>query len=187
MAGTAPPPAERPGIELLSPTTSTGKSKLISFWARTIGIPLIIVLQLSFLGIFAFRAKLETDLRKLSASVAEKEKVVAEASDFEQTFLRTQRKLEQIRLVRKGLCVSCAIETLNRIKPPAVTLITVVFEGEKLQLIAETPQGLSFANFVANILKEEGVREALLTSGNLNRDGDFVFAMQLGLDKEKLR
>ena len=119
--------------------------------------------------------------------MAEKEKVVAEASDFEQTFLRTQRKLEQIRLVRKGLCVSCAIETLNRIKPPAVTLITVVFEGEKLQLIAETPQGLSFANFVANILKEEGVREALLTSGNLNRDGDFVFAMQLGLDKEKLR
>jgi len=174
-------------IELLSPSAPTGKTKLISFWARTAGIPLILFLQLAFLGIFAFRAKLETDLVKLSASVAEKEKVVAEARDFEQTFLRTQRKLEQIRLARKGLCVSCAIETLNKIKPAAVTFTAVILEGEKLQLIAETPQGLSFANFVANILKEEGIREALLTSGNLNRDGDFVFAMQLVLDKEKLR
>lgn len=189
-------PADRPEaklstksqeIELLPSPTATGRSELISFWARAAGIPLIIILQLAFLGIFAFRMKLGMDLQKLSGSIAEKEQVLAEASDFEQTFLKTQRKLEQIAEIQAELCVSCAIETLNKIKPAAVVLTTTNLEGEKLQLVAETPQGLTFATFVANILKEEGIREALITSGSLNREGDFVFTIELGLDKEKLR
>ncbi|HLD96585.1 MAG TPA: hypothetical protein VI794_02635 [Patescibacteria group bacterium] len=181
------PSTAKEGIELLSPLTKTGKAKVISFWARTAGIPLIIILQLAFLGIFAFRAKLGMDLQKLALSVGEKEKVVADAADFEQTFRKTQRKLGQIALVRDGLCVSCAIETLNRIKPAAVVLNTLSLEGEKMQLIAETPQGLTFATFVANIIKEEGIREALITSGSLNREGNFVFTMELVLDKDNIK
>lgn len=181
-----PSPARR-RIELLSPSTPTGRAKLISFWARTVGIPLIIVLQLVFLGIFAMRVKLEADLRQLSASVADKERVVAEAHDFEQTFRHTQIKLDQVAKIRAELCVSCALETLNKIKPAEITFTTTRLEGEKFELIAETPKGLSFAAFVANILEEGGIREALLTSGSLNREGNFVFTMELVLDKDKIR
>ncbi|MEX0888130.1 MAG: hypothetical protein WD940_00635 [Patescibacteria group bacterium] len=180
------PPARR-RIELLPPPAQTGKVKLISFWARTVGIPLIIGLQIVFLGIFALRAKLELDLRRLTASIAEKEAVVTEAQDFEQTFRRTQIKLDQIAKVQAELCVSCAMETLNKIKPAGIVFTTARLEGEKLELIAETPQGISFAAFVANILEEEGINEALLTSGSLNRGGNFVFTMELVLDKDKIR
>ena len=181
------PATAKESIELLPPLTKTGKAKVISFWARTAGIPLIIILQLTFLGVFAFRAKLGMDLLKLSTSVVEKEKIVADAADFEQTFRKTQRKLEQIAQVGNELCVSCAIETLNKIKPAAVVLNTLSLEGEKIQLIAETPQGLTFATFVANIIEEEGIREALITSGSLNREGNFVFTMELVMDKDKIK
>ncbi|KRT67778.1 MAG: hypothetical protein XU08_C0001G0188 [candidate division WWE3 bacterium CSP1-7] len=181
------PSTAKESIELLPPLTKTGKAKVISFWARTAGIPLIIILQLTFLGIFSFRAKLGMDLLKLSTSVVEKEKIVADAADFEQTFRKTQRKLEQIAQVGNGLCVSCTIETLNKIKPAAVILNTLSLEGEKIQLIAETPQGLTFATFVTNIIKDEGIREALITSGSLNREGNFVFTMELVMDKDKIK
>ena len=181
------PATAKESIELLPPLTKTGKVKVISFWARTAGIPLIIILQLTFLGIFSFRAKLGMDLLKLSTSVVEKEKIVADAADFEQTFRKTQRKLEQIAQVGNGLCVSCTIETLNKIKPAAVILNTLSLEGEKIQLIAETPQGLTFATFVTNIIKDEGIREALITSGSLNREGNFVFTMELVMDKDKIK
>lgn len=186
MAEKTSQPARR-GIELLPPSAPTGKARLISFWARTIGIPLIIFLQLVFIGIFGLRVKLEMDLRQLSASVAEKEKIVAAASDFEQTFRHAQLKLEQVERVRAGLCVSCAFEVLNKIKPAEITFNTTRLEGEKFELVAETPKGSSFANFVANVLKEDGIREALLTSGSLNREGNFVFTMEFVLDKDKIK
>jgi len=133
------------------------------------------------------RLKLEADLHRLAASIADKEKVVAAASDFDQTFRRAQLKLEQVAEVRAELCVSCAFETLKRIQPAGIAFTSTRLEGEVLELTAETPRGAAFATFVANILKEEGIREALITSGALNRDGDFVFTMKLVLDKEKIQ
>lgn len=180
-------PAERPGIELLSTSTPTGRGKVISFWARTAGIPLIIFLQLTFLTIFAFRVKLETDLKNLSISLTEKEKVVAEGSSFEETFRNTQLKLEKIAQVRQELCYSCAIQKLDQIKPSEVAITNRRLEGETLEVTAETPQGTSFAAFVVHIVKERGIREAILTSGVLNPDGNFAFTMELALDKKGLR
>lgn len=187
MPETALPPAERPGIELLSTSTPTGRGKVISFWARTAGIPLIIFLQLTFLTIFAFRVKLETDLKNLSMSLAEKEKVVAGGSSFEETFRNTQLKLDKIEQVRQELCYSCAIQKLDQIRPSEVVITNRHLEGERLEVTAETPQGTSFAAFVVNIFKERGIREAVLTSGVLNPDGNFAFTMELVLDKKALR
>ncbi len=178
---------ESRGIELLPASPATGRSKVISFWARTAGILLIIFLQLAFLAIFAFRVKLETDLKKLSASLAEKEKVVAEASDFEETFRRTQLKLEKIAQVRQELCYSCTIQKLGEIKPAEIVITNLKLEGEKVEVVAETPPGTSFAVFVANIFKEKGILEAALTSGVLNQEGNFVFTLELALDKKELR
>jgi len=187
MAGTAATPAAKPGIELLSTSTPTGKSRAISFWARTAGIPLIIFLQLAFLSIFAFRAKLEMDLKSLTASLAEKEKIVAGASEFEEDFRQAQLKLEKITQVRQELCYSCAIEKLSEIKPAGVIIINRKLEGNKLEIVAESPQGASFPAFVANIFTEKAIRQASLTSGALSREGRFVFTLELTLDKEELR
>lgn len=178
---------ESRGIELLPTPPPTGRSKIISFWARTIGIPLILGLQLAFLGIFAFRAKLELDLRTLSASVNEKEAVLSESADFEDTFHRAQLKLETIGEVQQKLCYSCTIRTLNKIKPAVVTLTNLSLENEKLTVTAETPPGTSFGIFVTNIIKEKGIKEAVVTSGNRSREGNFVFIMELALDRENLR
>uniref|UniRef100_A0A831Z2U7 PilN domain-containing protein n=1 Tax=candidate division WWE3 bacterium TaxID=2053526 RepID=A0A831Z2U7_UNCKA len=178
---------ERRGIELLPPVTPTGRGKLISLWARRAGIPLIIFFQLAFLTVLGFRLKLEADLQKLAASLVEKEKVVAEARSFEETFRRTQRKLEKIGQIRQELCYSCTIQKLNEIKPSEVTLTNLHLENEKLEVVAETPQGITFAIFADSIIREEWIREAVLTSGNLNREGNFVFTIELGVDKKGLR
>lgn len=178
---------ESRGIELLPTAPPTGRSKIVSFWARTVGIPLIIVLQLTFLVIFAFRVKLELDLRSLSTSVGEKEAVLAQSADFEETFRRTQLKLETVTEVRQKLCYSCTVRTLNEIKPAVVTITNLSIEDEKLALVAETPPGTSFGLFIANIVKEEGIREAAVTSGRVNRLGNFVFTIELALNRESLR
>jgi len=178
---------ERREIELLPTPPPTGRSKIVSFWARTIGIPLILGLQLAFLGVFAFRAKLEFDLRTLSSSVKEKEETLAESADFEETFRNAQLKLETIDEIGQKLCYSCTIRKLDEIKPAAVTLTNYSFENEKLSLIAETPPGIFFGSFVSNIIQEKGIKEAAVTSGSLNREGNFVFTMELVLDKDNLR
>lgn len=178
---------ERRGIELLPISPPTGRSKIVSFWARTIGIPLILGLQLVFLGAFAFRAKLELDLRVLSSSVKEKEQTLAASTDLEEIFRSTQLKLETIHEVKQKLCYSCTIRKLNEIKPAAVVLTSHSFENEKLSLTAETPPGVFFGSFVSNIVQEKGVQEAALTSGSLNREGNFIFTMELVLDKDNLR
>jgi len=178
---------ETQGIELLPTSPPTGRNKIISFWARTVGIPLVVALQLLFLATLAFRIKLELDLRALSASVEEKEAVLAESAGFEEIFRRTQLKLETIATIKQKLCYSCTIQTLDAIKPPLVSLTSLNLEKEKLVLTAETPPGPSFGIFVANILKEPGIKEAAITSGSRTREGDFVFTAELALDREKLR
>lgn len=178
---------EKRGIELLPPTSGGGRSKVISFWARTVGIPLILVLQLFFLGVLAFRVKLELDLRTLSSSVKEKEQILTESADFESTVRKTQLKLETIGQVRQSLCYSCAISKLNQLKPPTVTITNLTLKNSELDLTAETPRGLSFALFSANILKEDWINGASITAGSLSQDGNFVFTMELGLVKEKLQ
>lgn len=178
---------EARGIELLPPPTPTGRSKLIAFWARTIGIPLIIGLQLLFLGLFAFRIGLERDLRLLAASVEEKEETLAEAAFSEESFREAQLRLETIERIKKGLCYSCAIKKVEELKPDEITLATILLEGGKLSFSAQTPKGTSFAAFAAEILDEEAIREASITSGILDQEGNFTFTMELVLDEEKIK
>ncbi len=178
---------ESRGIELLSPSAPTGRSKIVSFWARTVGIPLILILQLAFLGILAFRVKLELDLHTLSASTGEKEAVLTESAEFENIFRKTQLKLETIEAAKQELCYSCTLQKLDVLKPPPVTITNLSLENEKLTITAETPQGTSFGTFAANIIEEDWIREAAVTSGSLNREGNFVFTMELAVEKEKVR
>jgi len=178
---------EKRGIELLPPVIPTTPERLVSFWVRGVGILLIITLQLLFLGLFAFRVKLGSDLGSLASSVEEKETILVEAAEFEKLFRDTQTRLEKIAEVREELCFSCAIEKLFELKPDLVTLTSLSLEGETLSLSAETPQGAYFALFITKILEEEGIREASLTSGSLNRDGNFAFALELTLNKEKIK
>lgn len=174
------------GIELLPPFIPTGREKIISFWARTIGIPLIIGLQLLFLGLFAFRVKLEIDLRQLAAAVGEKETTQAQAALFEKLFRNTQTKLESIAQSKEELCASCTFEKIYSIKPVLVDITTLALQKEKLNLSAATPQGTSFALFITRILEEDWIRGASLVSGSLNQEGNFSFTLELVIDKEKL-
>ncbi len=178
---------ESTGIELLPKTPPSGRSRIIEFWGKTIGIPLIIVLQLLSLGMFAFRAKLETDLRNLYPSIEDKEEVVAQSLEFEEVFLDTQQRLNLIAKSKLELCYSCAIKKLEALAPSEVTLTQIKISGTAVEISAKTPKGISFAAFIANILEEDAIKEALLTSGNLNQDGEFLFALNLTLDKTKLQ
>lgn len=176
-----------PRIEFLPVVTPTGWGRIVSLWAKMIGIPLIIGLELTFLLLFAFLAKLELDLRLLDFSVKEKERLVASAAPFEKRFRDTQIKLETIGAARQEICSSCALALLYKIKPVLVRFTTISLNQEKLALSGETPAGTSFALFVSRILAEKAVREAALTSGSLTSEGNFIFLMELILDKEKLR
>jgi len=178
---------ERQGIELLPKPTPSGKSVVISFWAKTVGTSLIIGLQLLFLVIFTFRAKLEADLRTLAVSVEEKEAILSQSEEFERAFRNTQKRLELIDKSQLELCYSYTIKKLETLTPSGVTITSISLEKEALVLSAETLKGISFATFVAKIIEEEAIQEASITSGNLDKEGKFAFIMELGLNKDKLR
>lgn len=178
---------EKQGIELLSKPAPSEKSTVISFWAKTVGVSLIIGLQLLFLGIFTFRIKLEADLRTLVASVEEKEAILSQSEEFERAFRNTQKRLDLIDKSQLELRYSHTVKKLKTLTPSGVTITSISLEKEALALSAETLKGTSFATFVAKILEEEAIQEASITSGNLDKEGKFAFTMELSLNKDKLR
>ena len=156
-------------------------------WVRRLGIPLIIGMLLVFLGFFAFRAKLELDLRVLNSSITERETALAREQTFEETFRNTQRKLDMVALVKQELCFSCAVDKFEDLRPAKVTTTSFFIQGETMQVTAETKQGPVFATFLANIIADDTVKEAAIVSGRLDQDGNFIFGMELVVDKEKLQ
>lgn len=178
---------EKQGIELLSKPAPSEKSTVISFWAKTVGVSLIIGLQLLFLGIFTFRIKLEADLRTLAASVEEKEAILSQSEEFERAFRNTQKRLDLIDKSQLELRYSHTVKKLKTLTPSGVTITSISLEKEALALSAETLKGTSFTTFVAKILEEEAIQEASITSGNLDKEGKFAFTMELSLNKDKLR
>jgi len=178
---------EQKGIELLPEAPPNGKSKIVSSWGKTIGIPIFVVLQVLSFAIFGFRAKLEIDLNRLSSSIEKKEAIIAQSAEFEEVFKDTQKRLSLIAQSKLTLCYSCATEKLEEITPSEVTLIQIQIVGDEVGVSAKTKKGTAFATFLAKILQEDTVSEALLTSGNLNEEGEFIFALNLVFDKGKLR
>lgn len=178
---------ERKEIELIPQAAPGGRGAVLSFWAKAVGIPLIAILQLLFLSVFAFRLKIELDLRSLAASVDEKEAILEQSADFETAFRDTQARLNLIAATEQEFCYSCAIQKINALTPIDVALTSVTLSAQTASVSAEAPQGIAFASFVANILEEDTVQEASITSGAIDQDGNFVFSLELTLDREKLK
>jgi len=164
-------------IELLSPSAPTGKTKLISFWARTAGIPLILFLQLAFLGIFAFRAKLETDLVKLSASVAEKEKVVAEARDGFQAVADAERTSPRVAVLDAHLPSSDGIQTAWLIRQRVPGCEVVIVSGREDPRILEQALEVGARGFVT---KASAMSELLTVTRAVHRGETLVPSRMLG-------
>ncbi len=174
-------------IELLPKKPPPKAKAVVVSVARLIGIPFIILIQTIFLILLGFHLKLEQDLTTLSSSIGRKEGVLAQAAETETLFRSTQSKLEIIATIREGFCYSCAFKVIKRITPPLVTLTGASLKEESLSFTADTPQGLAFARFVTNLLEEESVEEAAITSGILNEKEQLTFTMELSFNKEKLK
>jgi len=174
------------GIELLPKPVSTGRTAALSFWARAVGIPLVIILQLIFLSVLAFRVKIESDLSVLAESAAQKEEILEHSAGFEQAFLDTQDRLDLRRQISGKICYACADAQVKALAPAGVEITSLLIENDRTELSARAAQGAPFAVFVGNILKEDAVRSAAIVSGGLDRSGNFVFAMELTLDSGKV-
>jgi len=170
------------GIELLPAPVSAGRTGALSFWARAVGIPLILILQFVSLSVLAFRFKVEQDLKSLSSSVAQKEAVLEQSQELENFLLDTQARLNLVKQVQQTLCSSCAITKVSSLAPSQVQITSFILESNQIELSAQAARGGGFAAFVANILDEEIIKEAAITSGGLDRTGSFIFAMELTLD-----
>lgn len=177
---------EKKGIELLEKPQPLITEKAAAATAQTFGVPLILLIQAVFLILLGFNFKLHRDIKALSASVADKEGVLAQAQDLENLFLTTQRKLDTIASVRSTLCYPCAFRVLTGVTPALVDINSISLEAEKLTLAADTSHGASFALFVSNLIQEEAIDKAAITSGNLSAEGKFAFTMELVLNKEKV-
>lgn len=173
-------------IEFLPKVSPPKKERVTAAIAKTVGIPLIILIQIVFLAFLGFYLKLNQDLTNLSASISRKEKVLAQAKEVEDLLRSTQSKLQMIATVKEGFCYSCALQVLKEVTPPKIVLTTISFTGERLSFTAETAHGPSFALFVANLFEEESIKEAAITSGSLGHEGRFTLAMELLFDKEKV-
>lgn len=177
---------EKRGIEFLKRAPPSKLKKTATTMAKVVGIPLIIGVQAIFLALLGFYFKLNRDFAVLSVSVAEKESALAQAEELEALLRSTQSKLETIATVKEALCYPCALKTLEEVTPALINLTTASLEKEKFSFAAETFHGPSFALFVVNLLEEEAVKEAAITSGDLSEEGRFTFTMELFLDKGKI-
>lgn len=177
---------EKKGIELLKKAPPSKLKKAAATITKVVGIPLIIGIQIIFLALIGFYFKLNRDLTALSASVAEKEAALTQAEELETLLRATQNKLKVIATVKEALCYPCVLETLEEITPALISFTTASLEEEKFSFAAETFHGPSFALFVANLLGEEAVKEAAITSGSLGEEGRFSFTMELLFSKEKV-
>lgn len=175
---------EKKGIELLEKAPPSKLREAVASAAKAVGIPIAIGIQAIFLTFFGLYFKLNQDLTVLSASVAEKEKVLAQAGELEVLLRKTQSKLDTIATVKEAFCYPCALKILEETTPALITFTTASLEGEKFSLAAETFHGPSFALFVANLLEEEAIKEVAITSGSLSGEGRFNFTLELLFSKE---
>src|SRR3989338_8484125 len=187
MEGSGKLPPKRLGIELLPPATPAGWEKFFIFWAKRIGIPLLIALELLFLILSSFRASLELNLRALDVSVREKEGALAAEAEFEQQFRNVQAKLAIMSQVQDDLCSSCAIDKLYSLKTATTTINSISIKEDELTISAQTSQAIDFSLFVDRILKDESIKEAAITGGALNAEGQFSFTMGLVLDRQMIK
>ncbi|PIS12540.1 hypothetical protein COT70_00305 [candidate division WWE3 bacterium CG09_land_8_20_14_0_10_47_33] len=177
---------EKKGIELLEKAPPSKLKQTIVATTKKVGLPLAIAIQLIFLTLLGFYFKLNWDLNALSASIDEKETVLEQGKELETLFRRTQNKLETIAAVKEDFCYPCALKILGKITPALVNFNTVIIEGEKLSIVAETFHGPSLALFVANLLEEKAIKEVVITSGSLSEDGRFNFTMELWFNKAEV-
>jgi len=180
---------ETEGIELLPEVPPAVSEKVLAGLIKA-AVPIAVGVQLLFLLLLGLNLKLDQDLTTLAASVAEKEMALADGEELEDDFRSTQAKLETIAAVKDELCYSCVIQALEEITPPLVTVTTADLTADwshggngRIALAAKTSHGQSFILFVTNLLNEEAIKEAAITSGNLNKEGYFIFSMELLFDK----
>lgn len=178
---------EKKGIELLKRAPPSKLKEAASTAIKVVGIPLGIGIQIIFLTLLGFYLKLNQDLSALSASVTEKETVLAQAAELEALLRKTQSKLEVVATVKGAFCYPCAWEILEKNTPALVEFTTASLEKEKFSLAAETFHGPSFALFIANLLGEEAIKEVAITSGSLSKEGRFNFTLELLFSKEEAK
>lgn len=174
------------GIELLPKIKPTRGEKALTLWTQKVGVPFIVGIQLIFLLLLGLQLPLRYGLTTLLASVKEKEILLEYASETETLYRATQTKLAKIAEVKTTLCYSCAVKKVEAITPSAISLTSLTAEEEKITLTAETFQGLLFATYLSNIIKEEAIQAAAITSGSLSPEGLFSFTIELYFDKKEL-
>ena len=172
------------GIELLPAPVSSGRAGALTFWARAVGFPLILILQFISLSVLAFRFKVELDLKALSSSVSQKEEILSQSQELENFLLDTQARLNLVKQANQTLCSSCSLKTVSALAPSQVRIKSFILENYQIDLSAEAERGGGFATFVTNILGEKTIKEAAITSGGLDRTGSFIFALELTIDPE---
>lgn len=174
------------GVELLPEIKPTRRGKALALWTQKAAVPFITGIQIVFLLLLILQLPLRYGLTTLSASVEEKEMLLEYSSETELLHRTTQTKLAKIAEVKTTLCYSCALKKVEAITPSAISLTSLSVEEEKITLAAETYQGLLFATYLSNIIEEEAIEAAAITSGSLGSEGVFSFTMELYFDKKKL-
>lgn len=178
---------EKRGVELLPKIKPTGWEKTLTLWAEKGAIPFIAAIQILFLLLLLLQLPLRFSLTTLSASVKEHETLLEYAGETETLYRTTQIKLTKIAEVHETLCHSCALKKIEALIPTGISITSFTIEGEKFILSAETYHGSLFASFLSKIIEEEAVKTAAITSGSLNEEGRFSFAIELQLDKERVK
>jgi len=175
------------GIEFLPKVKPPTAEKIATTVVKTVGVPFIILTQIIFLTLLGLHLKLNQDLTTLSASISKQETDLAQAEEIEDLLRSTQSKLQMIATVKEELCYSCALRTFEKITPPRIILTEASLTEEGLSFAAETTHGPSFALLMVNLLEEEAIKEAAITSGSLGKEKLFTFTIELLFNKEKVR
>ena len=166
-------------IELLEETPTSNIEKIATTTIKKVGIPLAIIIEIAFLSLAIVSYKLNQDLEKLSEEVARSEDVLSQMGETRETLTKTQQKLRTIASAKELFCYPCAIRKIEELTTSLSRMEDVLITDGEVQLSAEAPPGPNFAYFISGLLEEESIKEVVLTSGRLNKEGVFTFTINL--------
>lgn len=161
-------------------------SEQLLSWALSYGRYIIIITQITVLSVFFMRFKLDRDHTDLKESVSQKQAIIESISDLETEIRSTQQKLSDIAKISNNQHSIPHILTYLQDNTPTDTVYkTLSISGERIYLVASTPNLKSFSYLLMQLQMEDRFREVTLEDIGRRTDGMLEFRISAKINTQK--
>jgi Tfp pilus assembly protein PilN len=161
-------------------------SNLFINWILSYGRVIIICTELVVFIVFFSRFVYDVRLEELQDTIEQKQNIVKSASQFEQTFLTTQKKLELVRMLETDRYkLVLALDMLETITPKLVRYTKISMDNAQVSLDGSASDNESLAVLLAQLKTQNEFDTISLKSLKQLEDEDTLeFSLVLTFKKE---